>query len=792
MKKIITMSICLMFILVSTALKDDLHLTENDAQLSSGNGHDALMFQAKGQIITTHAEGALADTDSLYVMDTVMDSEGNTYVAMVSGDQTAIFDDVAQVNLITEFDRMLGIPSSYSSIFGKMDPHGNWLWIQYPEIGNPEDCEYPYYQNTNYSGLYSQDIELSLDGSELRITGQYNGCILFDSGDYLVTNASFAFSAFLLSIDTENGEYVWATSLNQEYVSNPTVAAPILGESIAYDSESDRIYVGGSIAGLSQDFTSFGPTSPLYGDDNGDALLMVFDGEGNLLHFEDSCKLNDDIVDYSNGYASIPDSYESCNGGGKESVVEVQVHDGQLVLLVEVESMNPDSTATGEDVSIFESENITLEPHQKHLIRVNKNLETYQNIGIPTEIGTGEDSDHFVDAVVLGNEMHVLYSNNESINSVNLDTSELTTYSSPTGALPSAKGYIHGKYLDLNVLLYSRTNLDIELSNQNVQSVEIEAGYSFIGTMNSHVFHLTDHSLFALNMGPQLMGYEIANGPYHSSIFGVSSESPKFFYGEIFAHDSDSDQVPDYLDMNPNLGSNDDYDSDGILDDVDNCVTIWNANQSDTDQDGIGDVCDDVSNDIDGDGVLDRTDNCIYVQNPNQANMDDDAQGDACDGDIDGDNVPNVAPIHYSNGTSQDLCPYVDATGKDNNQDGCIDEAEPVDCPVCEDPIPKNETTPLLDPEDVETVVVVGGTGAVGGGILAIVLSKIRRASRFIGVDDGLEVLKHLPKRKKVDAGSDHYFRRGLVRQREMTLSADKNLDDYIEENDIEGSETNE
>ena len=53
MKKIIAMSICLMFILVSTALKDDLYLTENDAQLSSGNAHDALMFQAKGQIITT-------------------------------------------------------------------------------------------------------------------------------------------------------------------------------------------------------------------------------------------------------------------------------------------------------------------------------------------------------------------------------------------------------------------------------------------------------------------------------------------------------------------------------------------------------------------------------------------------------------------------------------------------------------------------------------------------------------------------------------------------------------------
>ena len=198
----------------------------------------------------------------------------------------------------------------------------------------------------------------------------------------------------------------------------------------------------------------------------------------------------------------------------------------------------------------------------------------------------------------------------------------------------------------------------------------------------------------------------------------------------------------------------------------------------------------DIDNlDQDGDGVLDITDNCIYVQNPNQANMDGDAQGDACDGDIDGDGVGNIAPIHVSNGTSRDLCPYVNADGKDENQDGCIDEAEPVGCPVCEDPTPKNETNTLLDPDDVTTVAAVGGAGAVGGGALAFVLSKLRRATRFIGIDDGLEALKHLPKRKKEDAGSDHYFQRGLVRQREMTLSADKNLDDYIEENEKEGVE---
>jgi len=35
-----------------------------------------------------------------------------------------------------------------------------------------------------------------------------------------------------------------------------------------------------------------------------------------------------------------------------------------------------------------------------------------------------------------------------------------------------------------------------------------------------------------------------------------------------------------------------DYDNDGILDDVDNCVENYNPNQEDADEDGMGDVCD--------------------------------------------------------------------------------------------------------------------------------------------------------------------------------------------------------
>ena len=45
-------------------------------------------------------------------------------------------------------------------------------------------------------------------------------------------------------------------------------------------------------------------------------------------------------------------------------------------------------------------------------------------------------------------------------------------------------------------------------------------------------------------------------------------------------------------------------------------------------------------------------------------------------------------------------------------------------------------------------------------------------------------MLKHLPKRKKADSGSDHYFQKGRIRQEEMTKSADKLLDDYIEDSE--------
>lgn len=71
-----------------------------------------------------------------------------------------------------------------------------------------------------------------------------------------------------------------------------------------------------------------------------------------------------------------------------------------------------------------------------------------------------------------------------------------------------------------------------------------------------------------------------------------------------------------------------DTDKDGIVDDEDNCPLVSNPDQEDSDNDGIGDVCEE---DMDGDGIPDDEDNCPEVANPDQEDSDGDGAGDACD-----------------------------------------------------------------------------------------------------------------------------------------------------------------
>lgn len=136
---------------------------------------------------------------------------------------------------------------------------------------------------------------------------------------------------------------------------------------------------------------------------------------------------------------------------------------------------------------------------------------------------------------------------------------------------------------------------------------------------------------------------------------------------------------------------NQDLDGDGICDIVDNCILDVNADQADSDGDGVGDSCDDVNNaDIDGDGVDNGDDNCPVDANADQADADSDGTGDVCDdadnNDVDGDGVDNGddnCPVDANADQADedsdgfgDVCDStdgddVDADGVDNGDDNC-------------------------------------------------------------------------------------------------------------------------
>ncbi len=97
-------------------------------------------------------------------------------------------------------------------------------------------------------------------------------------------------------------------------------------------------------------------------------------------------------------------------------------------------------------------------------------------------------------------------------------------------------------------------------------------------------------------------------------------------------------------------------DWDGVPDLSDNCPTVSNALQTDSDGDGLGDACDpcadDVINDADDDGICSGTsylspktggnDSCPATPNTDQADFDSDGIGDVCDtcpGDPDNDAI---------------------------------------------------------------------------------------------------------------------------------------------------------
>jgi len=117
---------------------------------------------------------------------------------------------------------------------------------------------------------------------------------------------------------------------------------------------------------------------------------------------------------------------------------------------------------------------------------------------------------------------------------------------------------------------------------------------------------------------------------------------------------------------------NTDTDGDVLDDDFDNCPVNANADQTDSDGDGIGDVCD---TDVDGDGVVNTIDNCPVNANADQSDIDSDSIGDLCDGDADGDGLLNTIEDLNDNGV-WDVGTETNPLNADTDGDGFNDGEE--------------------------------------------------------------------------------------------------------------------
>jgi len=192
----------------------------------------------------------------------------------------------------------------------------------------------------------------------------------------------------------------------------------------------------------------------------------------------------------------------------------------------------------------------------------------------------------------------------------------------------------------------------------------------------------------ALNAGPSFDSIEatsdLLGGLSSADLLGILN----------WSFDSDGDGEPDSTDP--------DDDNDGVNDDSDNCHYRPNADQGDSDDDGIGNACEDT----DGDHIFDVDDNCPAAANVDQDDTDSDGLGDACDPDIDADDIAN----------DEDNCagvPNPDQADTDGDDlgDACDDDWDNDEIPDYVDPCLDDASNecPQTEDDDLEVYRLSGG-----------------------------------------------------------------------------------
>ena len=162
MKKLlipISVGILIIFSSLSFSPTDSLDL-ENTGTVKSASSSNLDLLLTGESLIHLVNDDVTQPVNKFLIKDSVMDSEGNTYVVGNLRDAGIVLDEQPRVNLNDDIERNA---ERSSPVIAKMNSNGAWIWMYYPVPEKGDVCYGESFLEINDSYAYANSISLSVD-----------------------------------------------------------------------------------------------------------------------------------------------------------------------------------------------------------------------------------------------------------------------------------------------------------------------------------------------------------------------------------------------------------------------------------------------------------------------------------------------------------------------------------------------------------------------------------------------------------------------------------------------------